>query len=59
VFRLLALPSHLLVLHSAGQNYPSWWTTSAGALHTSLDGLTPREYCNRSEKDQTRNRLSL
>lgn len=27
--------------------------------HTSLDGLTPREYRKRSEKDQTRNRLSL
>jgi putative transposase len=27
--------------------------------HTSLEGLTPREYRNRSEKDQTRNRLSL
>lgn len=26
--------------------------------HTSLDGLTPREYRNRSEKDQTRNRPS-
>lgn len=27
--------------------------------HTSLDGLTPREYFNRSEKDQTRNRLNF
>jgi len=27
--------------------------------HTSLDGLTPWDYRNRSEKDQTRNRLSL
>jgi len=27
--------------------------------HTSLDGLTPREYFNRSEKDQTRNRLDF
>jgi putative transposase len=27
--------------------------------HTSLDGLTPREYVNRSEKDQTRNRANF
>ncbi|WP_245412857.1 IS3 family transposase [Oceaniradius stylonematis] len=27
--------------------------------HTSLDGLTPREYFNRSEKDQNRNRLNF
>ncbi len=27
--------------------------------HTSLDGLTPREYFNLSEKDQTRNRLDF
>lgn len=27
--------------------------------HTSLDGLTPRECFNRSEKDQTRNGLSF
>ena len=27
--------------------------------HTSLDGLTPREYLNRPEKDQTRNRLNF
>jgi putative transposase len=27
--------------------------------HTSLDGLTPRQYFNRSEKDQTRNRLNF
>lgn len=27
--------------------------------HTSLDGLTPREYANRSEKDQTRNRANF
>jgi putative transposase len=26
--------------------------------HTSLEGLTPRQYRNRSEKDQTWNRLS-
>lgn len=27
--------------------------------HTSLDGLTPREYHNRSEKGQTRNRANF
>ena len=29
---LLSRPNHLLVLESAGQNYPSWWTTSVGEL---------------------------
>jgi hypothetical protein len=27
--------------------------------HTSLDGLTPREYFNRSEMEQTRNELNF
>jgi hypothetical protein len=27
--------------------------------HTSLDGLTPREYFKQSEKDQTRNRIDV
>jgi hypothetical protein len=35
VFRLLPLPWHLLVLLSARQIYPGWWTTSVGALHPS------------------------
>ena len=30
-------------------------TATVTALHTSLYGLTPREYSSRSEKDPTRN----
>ena len=41
VFRFLSLPSHLLVVQSAGQIYPSCRTTSAGTLHLASETDAP------------------
>jgi len=55
------LNEHLFVgLRHASQLIAAWRDDyNHHRPHTSLDGLTPREYFNRSEKDQTRNRLSF
>ncbi|MEO1474040.1 MAG: integrase core domain-containing protein, partial [Pseudomonadota bacterium] len=47
-------------LRDARQMIEAWRIDdNAARSHTSLGGLTPNEFATRSEKDQTRNRLSL
>lgn len=55
------LNEHLFTgLRHAGHMIAAWRDEyNQHRPHTSFDGLTPWDYFNRSEKDQTRNRLNF